>query len=63
MGDLLEAIVDADGGLLRVELPVDVAQQERALADCRPADDDGLIIFKGGVLYLTHISRINAPIK
>ena len=55
MGDLLEAIVDADGGLLRVELPVHVAQQEGALSDGRPANDDRLIIFKGGVLYLTHI--------
>lgn len=63
MGDLLKAIVDADGGLLRVELPVDIAQQQRALAHRRPSDDDGLIIFKGRVLYLTHISRINAPMK
>ena len=63
MRDLLKAIVDADGGLLRVELPVHVAQQKRALAHRRPADDDGFVIFKGGVLHLTHISRINAPIK
>lgn len=63
MGDLLKAIVDADGGLLRVELPVDVAQQQRTLAHRRPADDDRLVIFKGRVLHLTHISRINAPIK
>ena len=47
MGDLLKAIVDADGGLLRVELPVHVPQQQRALAHGRPADDDRLVIFKG----------------
>jgi hypothetical protein len=58
IGHLLEAVVDADGGLLRVELSVHVAQQQRALAHCRPPDDDRLVVLQAGVLKFTHNYRI-----
>ena len=58
MGDLLEAVVDADGGLLGVELSVDVPDEEGALPDCRPPDDDRLVVFESALLDLTHPQNI-----
>ena len=55
---LLEAVVDADGGLLGVELAVDVADEQGALANGRPADDDGFVVFETCVLHLAHLLRI-----
>ena len=56
--DLFEAVVDADGGLLGVELAIDVADEQGALANGRPADDDCFVVFETCVLHLAHLLRI-----
>ena len=58
MRNLLEAVIDANGGLLGVEFAVDVADEQGALANCRPAYDDGFVVFETCVLHLAHLLRI-----
>lgn len=51
---LFEAIIDSDGGLLRVELFVNISNEEGAFAHCWPTDNNGLVVFQSSLLNLTH---------
>lgn len=61
--NLFKSVVNADSGLLRVELSVDVAYEEGALAHRWSSDYDSLEVFQTSVLYLAHYSIIASSLN
>ena len=57
MTDFFEAVVDANGGFLRIELSVNIADEESTFPNSWPTNDDGLVVLESTFFEFTHLLR------
>lgn len=49
-----ESVIYAYRRFLRIEVSINVSNEKGAFADCRPANDDGFVVFESTFFVLAH---------